>query len=242
MKLRHSLAVLVAVLTGLAIAPKNASALPTPPNPLAQQRKAVSDAQHKLDDARKQLLVIRRKVEVVFEAKPEFKLAKDAMEKSRAEYEAAGRKVTAALEKTTPYKALIAKRDKAQAIVESATSATAAGSDADAPKITPEDQAKARADHVAAVFAMKAMEKEAMEADSNYATLKQKNTDALAAWTALETQVDDAVKLDPAYGPAEKAVEQAEAALKQANDSLAQAAKAQRDAAAAASKARAKAH
>src|SRR5580692_3526770 len=98
MKLRTAFAALI--VAGLAIVPAAVFAVIPPPkvNPLAAQIKAVNEARIKVDKAKAQFLVIRKKVEIVFEAKPEWKAAKDAMDKAKAEFDAAGRKVIASLE------------------------------------------------------------------------------------------------------------------------------------------------
>lgn len=240
MKLRTALAALI--IAGLAFEPAGVFAVipPPKPNPLAPQVKAVNQARIKMEQAQGQFLVIRKKIEIVFEAKPDWKAAKDALDKAKAEYDAAGRKVAASLESVPAYKALMVKRDKAQSVIDAATNPQVASAADDVPKVTNEDLTSATNDHRDAVVEMKKMEKDVEDADPNYAVLKQKYDDARAAWDAMQMEVDAAVKLDPAYPAAQQAVDQAEAAYKQAREQLAAAAKSIRDAAAAAARAKAR--
>jgi hypothetical protein len=203
---------------------------------MAGQQKAVHDAQANVDAAKRQLLVIRKRVEVTFETKPDFKAAKEAMDKAKAEYDAEVRKIAFNLEKSPDYVALVKKRDTAQALLDKSRNPANTDSGADPVKITDEEITAAVKDHGDAALAMLAAQKQAEEADPNIPVLKQKRADAQAAWDALELQVDEALKADPQYPPAQQAVDSAEQSLAQAKEQLAAASKAQRDAEAAAAR------
>ncbi|HET6246683.1 MAG TPA: hypothetical protein VFE47_03210 [Tepidisphaeraceae bacterium] len=242
MKLRfaHTLVLMV----GLGVGSPLAMAVPptTPPrvNPLAGPQKQVNDARANLLAAKKALLAIRHKVEAEYASKPDFKKAKEAVEKSKLDYNAETRKVALNLQKDPTYVALKTKRAKAQAIMDQGNAPVVPTNSGDDPvKLTDEQISTAVKDHQDAVLAMRAMEKQAEEVDAKFATLKQQRDDANSAWEALQTQVDEAMKSDPGYAAAQQGVDAAEAQYKQATDALASAAKAQRDSEAAAAKARA---
>ena len=228
MKLRIAplLLIMLTVLpaTGLAVIP------PPKSNPLAGPNKAVRDAQVNLELAKKQVLAIRNKVELQFESKPDWKAAKAAIDKAKADYAAAVKKIADALEKNPDYKALEVKRDKAQAILDQESHPAATPSGDDPVKFTDEQIADATKDRFEAGQAIIEMQKSAEDNDPSLLDLRQKLQDAKATWDALELQVDEAVKLDPAYPAAETNVTQAETQLAQAKQNLAQAAQAERQA------------
>ena len=229
MKLR--IAHLMLILAGFTALPATVLALPptTPkPNPLAGPNKQVHDAQAALEVAKKQFLVIRRRVEVVFEARPDFKTTKVAMDKAKADYDAGNAKVVANLHKNPEYIALEAKRDKAQAVLDQESHPAPTPSGDDPVKLTVEQIDAASKDRTESGLAIRAMQKSAEDNDPTIVDLRQKMLDTRAAWDALQAQVDEAVKLDPGYSQAQTAVEQAEAQLKQARDAMAQAAQAAR--------------
>jgi hypothetical protein len=65
------------------------------------------------------------------------------------------------------------------------------------------------------------MEKEAWDNDPGYIAAKEKYAGTIAAWDALQVQVDAAAKLEPGYPAAREALDEAEKAMKQAREQLA---------------------
>jgi hypothetical protein len=201
-----------------------------PANPLAAQQQQVKDAQAAFDTAKRQVLIIRKRVEATFSSKPEWATAKETMDKAKIEFDMAQRRVTTALEKNPDYKKEVARKETSQAVIDQATNPKPTASGEDPAKVTDEQLAAATKDHTEAALAIISMQKNVGENDTAYQASKQKYMDAKAAYDALQTQVDDAVKLDPDYAPAQTAVESADAALKTAREALAAANKAQQDA------------
>ncbi|MDB5331734.1 MAG: hypothetical protein JWP03_2885 [Phycisphaerales bacterium] len=207
---------------------------------LAAGAKQVADAKAEVDKANKQMLVIKKRVSSTFEAKEEWKAAKDAVKEAKTELDAAKKPVLDALVKKPEYIAAGAKRDAAQAAMDDANKPAAPGSeDSDKPK--PDVAAAAQA-YTNAVLELKKMNKDALDEDPKIVAAQQKYADAIAAYEALQIQVDDAVKLDPEYAVAQQAVTAAEEHYKQARDAQAAAAKSAREAEAAAAKSKAPSH
>ncbi|HWE92737.1 MAG TPA: hypothetical protein VG269_02080 [Tepidisphaeraceae bacterium] len=233
-------ALIAAAFAGLPVVARAVPNNTGPNSALASGAKQVADARADLEKANKQMLVIKKRVSSTFEAKEEWKTAKDAVKESKAELEAAKKPVLEALVKKPEYISASGKRDAAQAAMDEANKPAAPGSeDSDKPKPDPAAAAQA---YTNAVLEMKKMNKEALEEDPKIVTAQQKYNDALAAYEALQVQVDDAVKLDPEYASAQQAVTAAEERYKQARESQAAAAKAAADAAAAAAKSKAPSH
>lgn len=197
---------------------------PPRPNPLAGPQKAVNEARAEVEKAKLAMFPIRKRVEAQFEVKPEFKAAKDAMAKSKADYELQAQKLTASLQKTPDYKAQVEKRDKAQLVLDNASKPTPIGSDA--PKISDEEVNAASKDRADAGLAIKKMETDATNSDPTYLSLKQKYNAAKSDWDALAVQIDDAMKLDPSYPDAKRNLDSAEMRLQQALDAYKAAVKA----------------
>lgn len=214
---------------------------PRQPSPLAGPTKAVTEARVALEKAKSQLLVIRKRVEITFASKPEFKAAKDAVDAAKQNYDRVSRRVLSKLQADPAYKDLLARRDKAEATLALANRPSAPTAD-DSGKISDADLAAAGQERTDVGIAMKKMESEALDNNAEYGAAKQKLADARAAWEALEPQVDDAVKIDPEYPATQQNIESAQQAYDQAKEQLASAAKAQREAAAAASRSRSTTH
>ena len=206
------------VMTGIPLA-LQAATQPTV-SPLAGPIKAEHDAHAALDKARAQLLAIRKRIAVGFDAKPEWKSAKDELDQAKTAFDAADKKLVSTLDQNPDYKALAVKRDKAQAIVDASLVPAAPTAD-DTTKLTEEDIANARRDRIEAASALKKIQKEAESNDPAYLAAKQRYSEARQAWDALQSQLDDAVKADPEYKPDMQAIDQAEAAWKSARDALA---------------------
>ncbi len=219
--------IMVLAVAGIAALPAGA----VPPNqpkinPMASQVKAVADAKAALDKAQAQVLAIRKRVSSVFELRPDFRAAKENLETSKAEYEAASKSVQDRLHLSAEYKALVARRDKAQALLDGSARRDIPSSD-DAPKLTDEEVAAAGHERADAGTAIKKMERDAEQNDASFLSAKQKYTEARQTWDNLQAQVDDALKLDPEYAPAEQAVTQAETNYKTARDAMAAASRSQ---------------
>ncbi|MDB5174709.1 MAG: hypothetical protein JWN51_3482 [Phycisphaerales bacterium] len=206
----------------------------------AAGQKQVADARMEVEKCQKDMAAIKKRVASVFEAKEEWKTAKDAVKQSKAELDAAEKPVLAALVKKPEYAAVAAKRDAAEAQKEEASKPVSPGSE-DIAKPKPDLDAALQT-YTNATIQMKKMTKDALDDDPKVAAARQKYNDALAAYNALQVQVDDAVKLDPEYAPAQQALATAEDRLKQARDSVAAAARSQREADAAASKSKSGSH
>jgi chromosome segregation ATPase len=206
----------------------------------AANQKQMADARAEVEKAQKQITAIKKRVSSVFEAKEEWKTAKDAVKQAKTELDAAEKPVLDALMKKHEYVALGAKRDAAQAQIDEANKPATPGSeDSDKPK---PDLAAASQAYTNAVIELKKMKKDALEEDSKVVAARQKYNDAVAAYEALQVQVDDAVKLDPEYPAAEQALAAAEERMKQTRESIAASAKAAREADAAAAKSKAQSH
>jgi hypothetical protein len=206
----------------------------------ANGQKQVAEAKAEVDKANKQMLVIKKRVSSTFEAKEEWKAAKDAVKEAKTELDAAKKPVLDALVKKPEYIAAGAKRDAAQTAMDDANKPAAPGSD-DSDKPKPDVAAAAQA-YTNAVLELKKMNKDALDEDPKIVAAQQKYADAIAAYEALQIQVDDAVKLDPEYATAQQAVTAAEERYKQARDAQAAAAKSAREAEAAAAKSKAPSH
>ena len=227
MKLR--IAGMMALAAVLALGSAWASAATTPrTSPLAGPTQALADARANLIKAKAAVDVIRKKLMPSFETKPDFKAAKDAIEAAHAEMDAATRHLTATLQSSPEYKAQIAKREKAQLVIDGGLK-TGPSSDDNAVKVTADDLGDAHKDRIEAVYAIKKMEKDAQENDTRYVAARLKYKEAEEQWENLQGQVDDAVKLDPGYPAAQQGVQKAEEALKQAQDQYNGAVKAQQN-------------
>ncbi|HWE01103.1 MAG TPA: hypothetical protein VG326_01745 [Tepidisphaeraceae bacterium] len=191
---------------------------PRPPSPAVVATKALAEARIKLNKVKGEVDVIRKRIAVNYEAKPDWKAAKETLDAAKAEYEAASKRVRLALENDPAYKEQIAKRAKAQATVDAGAKREVASADDNAAKLTDDDVNKAQQDRIDSAIAMKKMERESGENDSKFVAARQKEKEAQAAWDALQSQLDDAMKLDPAYPPVKIELDQAEAAVKQAQE------------------------
>ena len=63
---------------------------------------------------------------------------------------------------------------------------------------------------------MKKLEREAGENDASFVASRQKHKKRKRTWDALQNQLEDAIKLDPAYPPIKTEIDKAEAAVKSA--------------------------
>jgi len=217
MKLR--VAYVLFALVGVIIVSAESFAAPTaprPPSPVAIASKNLAEARSKLIKVKSDLDPIRKRLAVNFEVKPEWKAAKDALEQAKSDYDSAAKRVRAALEKDASYKEQVDKRTKAQAIVDASAKKDVPVADDNTPKLTDDDINKAQQDRVDSVITMKKMEREAGENDAGYVAARQKEKEAQTAWDAMQNQLEDAVKLDPAYPPIKTQIDQAEAAVKTA--------------------------
>jgi hypothetical protein len=192
---------------------------PKPLSPIAQAAKTLSDAKIALAKVKVQLEPLRRRAATVFEVRPDWKAAKENLEQAKAAYDTESKNSLLKAHNSAAYKALLVKRDKAQAIVESSVKKDTPSSDENAAKLTDEDVANAQKDRIEAALALKKMDKDALDGNPAYASAKQNYKEAQSAWDALQSQLDDAVKLDPAYPPIGQQVDAAEAAVKQAQAS-----------------------
>jgi len=89
-------------------------------NPLATQQKAVKDAQEEANKIRISMNQLKLKTQHTLEAKDEWKAAKTAVDKTKADYEAACRPVLAALKDKPEYSALLRQESDAQAKIDAA--------------------------------------------------------------------------------------------------------------------------
>lgn len=207
----------VAVLLGTVSMMLAANPPPRPVSPLAGPTQALSAARANLLKAKAAVDVIRRRLLPAFENKPDWKAAKENLDAAHAEMDAATKHLVAKLDSDPEYKTQIARRDKAQAIIDHGT-AVAPSADDNAPKVTDEDISNAHADRIDAAYALLKIEKKAQEDDTRYVASRLKYKEAAEQWETVQSQLEDAVKLDPAYPAAGKAVDDAEAAVKQAQD------------------------
>ena len=93
-------------------------------NPLAGQQKAVQDAQNEVNKIRISMNQLKLKTEKTLEAKDEWKAAKAAVDKAKADYDAACRPVLAALKEKPEYKSLLRQEADAQAKIDAANGIT----------------------------------------------------------------------------------------------------------------------
>jgi chromosome segregation ATPase len=221
------IAVAALLLAGIITLPGTtlAATTPKPPSAAATASKNLADARAKLAKAKTDLDVIRRRIALNFEVKPEWKSAKDALDDAKTKYESAAKHVQTALEKTPDYKEQVAKKAKAQAIVDAGAKGTGPSSDDSATKLTEDDLNKAQQDRIDSAIMLKKMQHEADESDATFVAARQKLKEAQDAWDALQSQLDDAMKVDPAYPPVKTEIDQAEAGVKSAQEAYASATK-----------------
>jgi len=216
MKLR--VASTLMTLAGILLMAAGSFAVPTPrpPSPVAAASKKLAEARAKLVKAKDDLEPIRRRLAVNFEVKPEWKAAKEALDQAKDGYDSAARRVKVALEKDPTYKEQVEKRATAQKIVDASAKKDIPSADDNAPRLTDDDINKAQQDRVDSVIAMKKLERESGENDAAFVAARQKHKEAQTAWDALQNQLEDAIKLDPAYPSIKTEIDKAEAAVKSA--------------------------
>jgi chromosome segregation ATPase len=93
-------------------------------NPLASQQKTVKDAQDEVNKIRISMNQLKLKTEKTLEAKDEWKAAKTAVDKAKADYDAACRPVLAALKEKPEFKAMLKQEAEAQAKIDLANGIT----------------------------------------------------------------------------------------------------------------------
>lgn len=219
-------AVCTLMLVGASLAQGANPPAPAParaPSPAAQAAKALSDARAADAKAREAVDAIRHRVEARFETRREWKTAHEAVDNAHVEYDNLLAKTLEQVRKTPEYKENLVKRDKAQAVIDAGSKSQVSTNDD--VKVTSEDVNQAQQDRIAAVLAMKKMEREGEQNDARLIAARQKVKDAEAAWDALQPQVDEAMKQDPAYPAAQQALDQADQALQAAKDQYAAAQK-----------------
>jgi hypothetical protein len=185
---------------------------PPPQSPLAGARKAVSDAETAVLQAKQNQQTVVQGVQKWFDQKPEFIDAEAKVKKAQADYDAAVKPVKHTVEGSQEYQDLVAQKADAQKTLDSASD----------PKVTvsDEDVSKAADILVKSRLAMINMEADALSNDAKVAQAKEALKEANDELAALEQQVTDALATNPDYINCEKDVEQKESALQQAENSL----------------------
>jgi len=158
---------------------------------------------------------IRAKLRAQLLAKPEWASINAEVAKAKAAYDAAVKPAMARLRARPEYKALLKKRDDAQAIRDKANT--------DPTSVSNDELNKALRDYQEASIAMIKMEKEALETDPKVTDAKAKYDDAKAKLAQLDSQVNDTIKSDPEYLALEQQITQAKDQLVGAQQQLAQA-------------------
>ena len=189
---------------------------------LAEQRKAVREAEVEVSRIRNEMNKIKTRLAVKYEGKEEWESAKNNLKTAEAAYEKARKAALARLYASPEYKAAKDKQLKAEHAIAAQQAAGA--------RIDQKALEKAQQDRFDSGLALRKLEDQAMAADPRIAETKAKVAEAKKAWEALQDELDEALKQDPEYVAAQQQLEQAQANVDQMKASLAQSAAAEREA------------
>jgi hypothetical protein len=218
-----------ALAAGLPVVPAMAQVSPPRPavqppqlSPQAQARKAVSDAETALLQAKADQQKVVDGVQGWFGQKPDFIAAAAKVKQAQADYDGAVKPVKQNVESSQAYQDLVAQKSEAQKTLDSANDPNAGVSDAEVSKAA-DVLVKSR-------LAMINMEADALSNDAKVAQTKAALKEAKEEMAALQQQVTDALATNPDYIATQKVVDQKQSDLQTAENNLSQQEKSNRPA------------